>query len=431
MRFLSTEGRSPSASLREALWNGLAPDGGLYTPDSLAPLPDSLLRSLSGRQQDDLACRLAVHLLGDDLPRERLDVIVKKSLGFPIPLVEIEEGIGCLELFHGPTLAFKDVGARFMAQLMLHYRRAEEQDLTVLVATSGDTGAAVAHAFLGLDGFRVVVLYPEGQVSEPQQKLFTTLGDNITSLAVAGAFDDCQRLVKAAFADVELRRRCPLASANSINVGRLLPQIFYYFFAVAQLPCIPDQLTFCIPSGNFGNLTAGLLAKRMGLPARRFIAATNVNDTVPRYLASGRVEPRPSVSTLSNAMDVGDPSNLSRIRHLYGDDVDALRQDLVGSCHTDEEVLATIQRVYDATGYVLDPHSAIGYLGLRSLGAPGYGIFLATAHPAKFADTVALAIGRELESPPALADRLNRSEHTTPLSTSYDDFRSYLVEALG
>ena len=431
MRFLSTEGRAPLASLREALRSGLAPDGGLYVPDSLAPLPDTLLRSLAGRPQDDLAHRLAVHLLGDDLPRERLDAIVEKSLSFPVPLVEIEEGIGCLELFHGPTFAFKDVGARFMAQLMLHYREDEDEDLTVLVATSGDTGAAVAHAFLRLDGFRVVVLYPDGQVSEPQQKLFTTLEDNITSLAVAGTFDACQHLVKEAFADEELRRRCPLASANSINIGRLLPQIFYYFFAVAQLPSIPDQLTFSTPSGNFGNLTAGLLAKRMGLPASRFIAATNINDTVPRYLASGRVEPRPSVSTLSNAMDVGDPSNLSRIRHLYGDDIDALRHDLVGSCHTDDQVLATIRRIYDDTGYVLDPHSAIGYLGLRSVAVPGYGIFLATAHPAKFADTVALAIGRELESPPALADRLTKSEQATPLSTSYDDFRGYLLEALG
>ena len=315
-----------------------------------------------------------------------------------------------------------------MARLMSHYRRQADPELTVLVATSGDTGAAVAHAFFGLEGFRVVVLFPRGQVSEPQQKLFTTLGGNVECLEVDGSFDDCQRLVKSAFQDRELRAERALASANSISVGRLLPQIFYYFFAVSQMPEPGGLAVFSTPSGNFGNITGGLFAKRLGLPCSRFVAATNINDSVPRYLESGIFEPRPSVPTLANAMDVGDPGNLSRIRHLYCDDIEALRRDLVGSRHGDEEILATIREVAERTGYILDPHSAIGYLGLRAnLGSrEEYGIFLATAHPAKFSETVRSVVASPLEFPAALTEALSKPETVVPMSAGYEDLREFL-----
>ncbi len=429
MRFLSTRGASPEVSLRDALGSGLAPDGGLYVPARLEPLAPEAVETLLEASREEIAGRLASHLLGDDLEAGALRQIVETSLTFPVPLVRIEEGIHCLELFWGPTLAFKDVGARFMAQLMLHFRKAQDEELTILVATSGDTGAAVAHAFHGLDGFRVEVLFPERQVSEAQKKLFTTLNGNVSSLAIDGSFDDCQRLVKQAFADTDLRRVRPLASANSINVGRLLPQIFYYFCAMSQLPHNHGAAVISTPSGNFGNLTAGLMAKRLGLPVARFVAATNVNDTVPRYLETGTVDPRPSVSTISNAMDVGDPSNLSRIRYLYGDDIAALRRDLVGSHHTDDEVQRTMQQIYHASGYVLDPHSAVGYLGLRTVGEilpDGCGVFLATAHPAKFKEIVEPTIGHAIETPAVLAECLDKPERFTPLSTEYEEFRDYL-----
>ena len=342
MRFLSTRGGTPLTSLEEALFSGLAPDGGLFVAEDLAPLSGSFLHSLHGRPQESVAIELADHLIGDDLDRDSLEGIVNRSLDFPIPLVELDARVGCLELFHGPTLAFKDVGARFMAELMSHFRRRDQTELTILVATSGDTGGAVANAFAGRAGFRVVVLFPAGQISESQQRLFTTIGGNIDCLAVDGSFDDCQRLVKTALGDRELRAVRELASANSINVGRLLPQIFYYFFAVAQLRASIETAIFSTPSGNFGNLTAGLMAKRLGLPCRHFVAATNRNDVVPRYLESGVFEPRPSLRTLANAMDVGNPSNLSRIRHLYGDDLESLRADLVGSRWDDDQVMATI-----------------------------------------------------------------------------------------
>ena len=437
MRFVSSRGQARAVSFTQALFANLAPDGGLWCPERLAPLDGGFLERLHALAPGAVASRVAAHLLGDEIPREALDALIDQSLDFPIPLRPIGNGGWALELFHGPTLAFKDIGARCMARLMDHCGRAtagrdrasDDGVITVLVATSGDTGSAVAHAFRGLAGFRVVVLYPDGRISEPQRKLFTTLGGNVSSLAVAGSFDDCQRLVKEAFADAGLCERLRLASANSINVGRLLPQVLYYFLAVAQLPAASQPPVIATPSGNFGNLTAGLYAKRLGLPVRRFVAATNVNDVVPEYLETGIFRPRPSLATLSNAMDVGDPSNLERILHLYGGDLDALRRDLAGSRHTDDEVTAAIRRVHADHGYVLDPHSAVGWLALEALRAEhpeSPAIVLATAHPAKFPAAVEAALGIEIDVPPALEEPMSRPEATVKIAAAYGALREIL-----
>lgn len=337
MRFVSTAGRARPANLRTALFDGLAPDGGLYQPASLEMLPDAAVSRLIGTTLHDTALILARHLMGDELDEDRLASIVEGALDFPIPLKRLDDRTFVLELFHGPTLAFKDVGARFMARLVAAFRPESDPPLTVLTATSGDTGGAVASAFLDLPGIRVVVLYPEGQVSPLQERQFTTLGGNVTAVAVAGTFDDCQRMAKEALASEELRRETPLTSANSINVGRLLPQIFYYFHAWTQLADPAADVLVAVPSGNFGNLTAGLMAKRLGLPVARFVAATNVNDVVPRFLDSGRFQPLASVRTISTAMDVGDPSNFSRMAALFGGDAARMREVVVGSAHTDED----------------------------------------------------------------------------------------------
>ena len=416
MRFVSTAGRAPPVNLRTALFDGLAPDGGLYQPASLEMLPDAAVSRLIGTTLHDTALLLARHLMGDELDEDRLASIVEGALDFPIPLKRFDEQTFVLELFHGPTLAFKDVGARFMARLMAAFRSESDPPLTVLTATSGDTGGAVASAFLDVPGIRVVVLYPEGQVSPLQERQFTTLGGNVTAVAVAGTFDDCQRMAKEALASEELRRETPLTSANSINVGRLLPQIFYYFHAWTQLADPAADVLVAVPSGNFGNLTAGLMAKRLGLPVARFVAATNVNDVVPRFLDTGRFQPLASVRTISTAMDVGDPSNFSRMDTLFGGDAAKMREVVVGSAHTDEDTRGAIARVHEAHGYVLDPHSAVGYLGLEAARTrrPGtVGIVLATAHPAKFAATVEPMIGRSIEVPERLARLLKGESRTT------------------
>jgi threonine synthase len=373
--------------------------------------------------------------------------VVVDALNFPVPLVQIEPGIYALELFHGPTLAFKDVGARVMARLMAALDSGD-QPLTVLAATSGDTGSAVAHAFHGVPHTRVVVLYPDGRVSptqEAQLTMFNAEVGNVRAFAVAGSFDECHRMTREAFGDRALRDRVRLTSANSVNIGRLLPQMVYYFHGVAEIgrlhgPALP-AITVCTPSGNFGNLTAGLMAKRAGLPIGRFVAATNVNDVVPGYLETGRFEPRASVQTIANAMDVGHPSNFERMMWLYQSDLDAMRRDIAGSRHTDEDVKRTIRRVYEERGYLLDPHSAIGYLGLtkymgrvRQVGRVGQegqergvGIFLATAHPAKFREIVEPIIGRTIETPGPLAEALARPRPILRIPATFDA----LVEALG
>jgi threonine synthase len=433
MRFVTTRARAPAVSLKTAIVEGLAPDGGLYMPESIERWEAAEIAQLPSRSLADVAVRALGPFAHDDLDAGVLAGAVRDALTFPIPLVEIEPGIHALELFHGPTLAFKDVGARMMARLMA----ALGVDSTVLVATSGDTGGAVAHAFHGVARMRVVILYPDGRVSPTQEAQLTMFnGDegrtNVCAYAIDGSFDDCQRLAKAAFADAQLRRRVRLTSANSINIGRLLPQMVYYFHAVAELGrarVAPAALSVSTPSGNFGNLTAGLMAKRAGLPIARFIAATNVNDVVPHYLATGQFEPRASRPTLANAMDVGNPSNFDRMSWMYGGDVDAMRRDVSGSRHDDDDVRATIRRLYDERGYLLDPHSAIGYLGLKGReGQEGQvGVFLATAHPAKFAEIVEPIIGRALDKPAPLAEALARPRQIVRIPATLDALRDRLV----
>lgn len=439
MRFLSTAGRTSPVTLAEALLEGPAPDGGLFVPERLEPLNAADLATLESLPLTGIAAILSNRLFGSEVPGGEFADLIEDALDFPIPLATIEPGIHCLELFHGPTLAFKDVASRVMARLMARFATvAGDAETTVIVATSGDTGSAVAHAFSGVPGFRVCVLYPNGLVTEAQRRLFTTLGGNVTAVAVEGTFDDCQSLARDAFADGELREQRPLASANSINIGRLLPQVFYYFHAWAQLPSPPlddagEPLVFSTPSGNFGNLTAGLIAKRIGLPVSRFVAATNANDVVPAYLRSGDYLPRGSVATISNAMDVGNPSNFARIIHLYssaGEPLDRIRRDLAGRAFDDDTTRRTMRDVHDRTGYLLDPHTAVGYLGLKAeleAQGGGTGIVLATAHPAKFAETVQTAVGIDPPTPPALERTAHLPERIIEIPAAYAALRDVLL----
>ena len=369
MQFVTTRGGSPAVSFTTALFAGIAPDGGLYVPEAIEPWTPGELASLARQTLTEIGLRALTPFTEGDLDRATLEAVVVEALNFPIPLVEVQPGLFSLELFHGPTFAFKDVGARVMARLMASRHRGDDP-LTILAATSGDTGSAVAHAFHGVPNTRVVILYPDGRVSptqEAQLTMFNGERSNVRAYAVSGSFDDCHKLTRDAYADPDLRRSMRLTSANSVNVGRLLPQSVYYFHAMAQLQARTGagaNVVFSTPSGNFGNLTAGLMARRAGLPIARFVAATNVNDVVPAYLETGRFEPRASLPTLSNAMDVGHPSNFERMLWLYGSDVEAMRRDVTGCRFTDDEVRATIRRVFEQRGYLLDPHSAIAYMGL-------------------------------------------------------------------
>ena len=425
MKWISTRGGSPPITFIDALFAGTAPDGGLYMPERLDPLPAGTVDRLRGADIVEIGTTIGAHILRDEITRQALEPLIREALDFAIPLVKVTDRISVLELFHGPTLAFKDVGARVQARLLHHFT--DGTPLTILVATSGDTGSAVAQAFHRVPDSRVVVLYPEGQVSDVQEAQMASLGDNITALAVRGTFDDCQRLVKQAFADDDLRSHVWLTPANSINLGRLLPQVFYYFI-LAGLDG-GQGLTVSVPSGNFGNLTAGLIAKRLGLPIAQFVAATNVNDAVPEYLESGLYEPRPSIATVANAMDVGAPSNFERVQSLYNSDLTALRKDIVGFAYEDSQVIAEIGRVYREHGYLLDPHSAIAWLALKDHLADrpdARGVFLATAHPAKFREVVEPAIGRSIELPRALADALSRPRHSISMPADYDALEEFL-----
>ena len=431
MKYYSTNHRAPEVSLAETVKKGLAPDKGLYMPERIGRLPEEFFGNIADMDFHGIATAVAEKFFGEDIPSEDLKKIVCDTLNFDTPIVNVHDRIWSLELFHGPTLAFKDVGGRFMAR-MLSYFIAQEGGtgkVTVLVATSGDTGSAVANGFLGVDGIDVIVLYPEGKVSEIQEKQFTTLGKNITALEVAGNFDDCQRLVKSAFMDQDLNRMLTLTSANSINVARFLPQAFYYFNAYAQLKRAgkADNVVFCVPSGNFGNITAGLIAWRMGLPVKRFIAANNRNDVFLEYLRTGIYSPRASVRTIANAMDVGDPSNFARVMDLYGNSVEAVRKDIGGCRYTDDEIRDTIATVYGKYGYLLDPHGACGYQGLAdNLGDDENGIFLETAHPAKFKDTVEDIIHKDVDIPQRLRDFMAGEKKSIRISSDFDDFRQYL-----
>jgi threonine synthase len=409
---VSTRGQAPAVSLKQAVLGGIAPDGGLYVPSTIERRPDAWWSALRGKSFQDVAIAMAIELAGDEFDHATLTAIIRAALNFPVRMVELEKGLGVLELFHGPTFAFKDFGARTLARLMAQVDDGTDP-LTVLVATSGDTGSAVAHAFFGVPGTRVVVLYPEGQVSAIQEAQFTTLGGNVSAVAVQGTFDDCQRLAKEAFADRDLSTRVRLTSANSISLGRLLPQMFYYAYAALKFE-LNTPLVVSVPSGNFGNLAAGLMAWKMGAPINQFSAPTTVNDTVPRYFASGRVEPRPSVHTLANAMDVGNPSNLERVQWLFNGDLDAMRRAVTTQAHTDDEVRAAVKTLDAKYGYVADPHTAIGYLGVESAAParpPGTArIFLSTAHPAKFRDVIDPIVGRPVVVPDALAETLSKEK---------------------
>ena len=420
MKFTSTGGRVPPAPLEEALHRGLAPDGGLYMPEALPVLPPSVLKDLPGRDWPNLASAVTRALFGTALDHDLLESITAEALNFPLPMVQLKERLFVLELFRGPTLAFKDVGARFMARLLAHFRKPADPLITILTATSGDTGGAVAHAFHGLSGTRVVILFPDGRVTPRQERQFSTLGGNVTAVAVQGDFDDCQRLAKEAFREEtrsEGRRSSKadpstvgagvpvLTSANSINVGRFLPQTTYFLEAWARLQELHKNRTsilFTVPSGNFGNLAAGLLAKAMGMTGVSYLAATNENDVVPEFLRTGRLTRRPSIPTLSTAMDVGSPSNLDRILHLYPGGPGTLRKDLVGRKITDAQTRACIRRVHRETGYILDPHSAVGFAALEEemkTRPEVTGVLLATAHPAKFAEVVEPIVEEELPIP--------------------------------
>lgn len=431
MKYYSTNNRNNEATLRDAVVKGLASDRGLYMPERIKPLPKEFFDEIDTLSLQEISYRVADAFFGEEVPADVLKQLVYDTMNFDIPLVKVTDTIHSLEMFHGPTLAFKDVGARFMARLLGHFIRQEgKEQVNVLVATSGDTGSAVANGFLGVEGIHVYVLYPKGKVSEIQEKQFTTLGQNITALEVDGVFDDCQALVKSAFMDSELNAHMKLTSANSINVARFLPQAFYYFYAYAQLKKAgkADNMVVCVPSGNFGNITAALFGKRMGLPVKRFIAANNRNDIFFNYLQTGVYTPKPSVATIANAMDVGDPSNFARILDLYGHSHEAIAAEICGTTYTDEEIRDTVKNTYCETGYLLDPHGACGFRALNERLQPGeVGVFLETAHPAKFLDTVEDIIEAKVEIPAKLQAFMKGTKQSVPMSKEFAAFKEYLL----
>jgi threonine synthase len=434
MLFYSTNNKDHKVSLKDAVIRGLAPDNGLYMPEQIPTFNPEFIERLGTISFSDIAFSVAEKFVGKgDVPTDELKKIVENTITFDAPLVEIEKGIFALELFHGPTLAFKDFGARFMSQLLGYFAKKENKEIVILVATSGDTGSAVANGFLGVEGVKVVVLYPSGKVSDVQEKQFTTLGKNITALEISGTFDDCQRLVKQAFQDEDLRQQYFLTSANSINIARLIPQSFYYFYSYSRIHDKKNPIVFSVPSGNFGNLTGGLFAKRMGLPISRFIVSTNSNDVVPQYLASRVFSPRSSVSTISNAMDVGNPSNFARMLDLYANDFDALSKDVVGYSFNDDDTSNAIKSVFNESKYIMDPHGSVGYLGLKkylSRNSNLTGVFLETAHPSKFIGAVENILNRRLDLPEALARFMKSEKISVPASTEYSEFKKVLKSVI-
>lgn len=431
MNYYSTNRQASKATLQEAVVNGLAGDRGLYMPESISVLPESFFNEIENLSFQEMSYRVATAFFGEDIEPETLKAIVYDTLCFETPLVNVKDNKYSLELFHGPTCAFKDVGARFMSRLLAYFIKKQGQEkVNVLVATSGDTGSAVANGFLGVEGIQVYVLYPKGLVSDIQEMQFTTLGQNITAIEVDGTFDDCQALVKASFMDEDLKGHMNLTSANSINVARFLPQAFYYFNAYAQLKkiCKADNVVFCVPSGNFGNITAGLFAWKMGLPVKHFIAANNRNDIFFEYLNTGKYNPRPSVATIANAMDVGDPSNFARVLDLYENSHASIASNISGATYDDLQIAETMKKTYDETGYLLDPHGACGYRALEEqLNPDEIGIFLETAHPAKFKLTVENIIGSEVEIPETLKAFMGKEKVSIQMTKDFESFKNYLL----
>jgi threonine synthase len=431
MKYYSTNKKVEGVSLEDAVVKGLAEDKGLFMPNSIKALPQTFFDTIETLSFQEIAYTVADAFFGEDVEAEALKKIVYETLNFDTPIVPVTDNIYSLELYHGPTLAFKDVGGRFMSRLLGYFiQKQAKTKVNVLVATSGDTGSAVANGFLGVEGIHVYVLYPKGLVSPIQECQFTTLGQNITALEVDGTFDDCQALVKSAFMDAELNAHMKLTSANSINVARFLPQSFYYFYAYAQLKKLNKnkEVVMCVPSGNFGNITAGLFAKRMGLPIKRFIAANNRNDIFLQYLQTGQYNPRPSISTIANAMDVGDPSNFARVLDLYENSHEAIKAEISGVSYDDEQIAVALKTCFEETDYLLDPHGACGYQALKDgLQVNETGVFLETAHPAKFLETVERIIGQKVDIPQKLQEFMKGEKQSLELSKDFDGFKKYLL----
>ncbi|NJB35145.1 threonine synthase [Croceivirga sp. JEA036] len=431
MKYYSLNNNQHTATFREAVIAGIAPDKGLYFPEEITPLPESFFKNIENLSKEEIAFNAIHQFVSDEIPNQKLREILADVLDFDFPVVPLETDIATLELFHGPTMAFKDVGARFMAYCLGYFSEGNTEEVTVLVATSGDTGGAVANGFLGVKGVQVVILYPSGKVSEIQEKQLTTLGQNITAIEVDGVFDDCQSMVKTAFLDEEITNVRKLTSANSINVARWLPQLLYYLFAYKQAKKEGKELVFSVPSGNFGNICAGMVAQKLGMPVKHFVAATNVNDVVPQFMKSqGDYQPKPSIATISNAMDVGDPSNFIRIQKLYGNQFNELSKVFSSYSFTDEETKAAMKKLYQETGYVADPHGAVGYLGLKKFKEQHpntYGIFLETAHPVKFLPVVQETLGLTPKIPAQIAKVMDGKKVATQLKT-YEELKAFLIK---
>jgi len=427
MKYFSTNKKADDVSFKDAVIRGLAPDGGLYFPERIEKLPAGLIGS--GKSVEELGFEVAKRFVDGEIPDNKLQTIVSETVNFPLPLIPVEKDVFSLELWHGPTCAFKDVGGRFLGRCLSHFVEQSGEKVTILVATSGDTGSAVAAGFLGIEGIDVVILYPKGKVSKIQEQQLTTMGQNISTLEVDGTFDDCQSMVKSAFNDTELRGAMKLSSANSINVARFLPQSFYYFSSYEQLEDKSKPLVYACPSGNYGNLTAGLFAREMGLPIDRFIAATNVNDIIPQYLKTGKYIPKPSIFTISNAMDIGDPSNFARILEIHDGNWEGVKKSLAGFSFTDEETKTGMKDVIDKTGYLMEPHGTIGYMALKEYQKTHdvQGIVLETAHPAKFGEVVEPVIGRKIEIPERLQEFMKRKKVATLIQPKFEELKNFLL----
>ncbi|WP_117881218.1 threonine synthase [Aureibaculum luteum] len=429
MKYYSLNNKAKEVSFKDAVIKGLAEDKGLYFPEEINQISKEIIENIDNYSNEEIAFAAIQQFVGDEIPEAILKNIIAETLSFDFPLIAIEDNIKTLELFHGPTMAFKDVGARFMARCLGYFNRDSDREVTVLVATSGDTGGAVASGFLGVKNVKVVILYPSKKVSDVQEKQLTTLGANISALEVDGTFDDCQAMVKKAFLDNSITDNKQLTSANSINVARWLPQMFYFFFAYKQLKDKNKKLVFSIPSGNFGNICAGMMAKKLGLPVHQFIAATNINDVVPKFLETGEYNPKPSHQTISNAMDVGDPSNFIRIQKIYNDDLETLKGDLYSYSFTDEETKKAMLHIYHNDNYIADPHGAVGYLGCKKYQANNQNtqcIFLETAHPVKFLDVVEPVIEKSLKYPPQIEAVINKTKEASFIKT-YDELKAFLL----